>query len=273
MSRHCDPPMLCGGEATHRLLAGACFLATLLAMTAFAEDPLAENQARIGRVSGDVQLFVQGATQGAQAKTDMPIEPGDQIQTGEDSTVEIALNPQVLWVIQSETDLIIGRTTEQEGRILMRRGTILGRVDVSAGYPGVWVFETPLGVCTVKGTEFALAHRDEEGTHLGVLQGTVELKLAETADEYADSHILVQANEEGISQKKKPLRKEVWSPEMKTWIRKLPEVRKRQRETAHVWSPLTTGYRKELRQKLVPAPPKRVIRRTPPRPTKRSSPR
>lgn len=31
--RHCDPPMLCGGEATSRL-AGACFLITLVAMTA-----------------------------------------------------------------------------------------------------------------------------------------------------------------------------------------------------------------------------------------------
>ncbi len=236
----------------------------------FAEDPLAENQMRIVRVSGDARLFVQGATDGVEAKTGMPMEPGDQIHTGEDGEVELVVNSHALWVVQSNSDLIIGYTTEKEGRIQMRRGAILGRVDTVGRYPDPWQFETPLAVATVKGTEFALAHSDEEGTHLGVFQGTVELKLAETADQLADTHVLVQANEEGISQKKKPLSKGPWTANMRTRMRKMLEVRKRQRETAHVWSPLTTGYRKELRQKLVPPPPKSVIRRIPPRSQKRS---
>jgi hypothetical protein len=232
-------------------------------------NELAENQARFGEITGTVEVLSQGAVEWVEAHKDLPLETGDQIRVGEESQAELSIAPNVLWVAGGETELIVGHTTEKEGRISMRRGVLSGKVEPLAGRLGSWNFETPAGVCGVRGTEFILTHSDEEGTELAVAKGIVELQPAESAEGNVPP-VLIGAGEQGILKKRMPLRKLTrFTPAMQARVRHLPRIQKRFRDTAGVWSPLTHAYRVELRRKFI-APPPKIRRRPAAVPRKRS---
>jgi hypothetical protein len=226
-------------------------------------DPLAVNQARFGNVHGTVKILPQGAADWLEARIDLPIEAGDQIQVDEESDVEMIISDSALWIVEGPAELIVGRTTPQEGHISLRNGTLFGKVESSNVQVGNWVFETPAGVCAVRGTEFVITHSTEDGTHLGVFKGVVEIKPAESATEEFPP-ILIHAREEGVIQRKMPLKKLAsFSPTIKERATRLPKLQKRFREAGQVYSPFTEVYRKELRGKVVPPTPKQKPYKSP----------
>jgi hypothetical protein len=236
-----------------RVLLSLC--AVLIAVLAEA-DPIAENQARFGQVNGAVQILPSGAVNWLEARIDLPVDAGDQIQVDEESSVELIISDNAMWIVEGPAELIMGRTSPQEGRISLRYGTLFGKVETPNMQVGNWTFETPVGVCAVRGTEFVLTHTPEDGTHLGVFKGVVEMKAAESATENF-APILIHAREEGVLKKNTPVKKLAsFSPMMKNRSARLPVLQKRFRAASQVYSPFTTVYRKELRDKYVPAPPK-----------------
>ncbi len=238
-------------------LAVGVILFSTLSSFAFADD-LAENQARFIEVTGEVRVVPQGSSNWIDARTDLPIDVGDVIQVGEDSQAEIYITKNVLWVLRPNTEVIIGHTTTREGRLSLKTGGLIGKVEV----PGTaWEFETPMAVCGVRGTEFVLTHSNPEGTRLGVFKGAVELRQAESA-EGTYPPVTINAHEEGVLQRGKPFKKLArFSPELNVTAQHLPSVRTRFRAIGDIWVPLTVDYRRELRRKIVPpvkmSPPRR----------------
>ncbi|MCI0406813.1 MAG: FecR family protein [candidate division Zixibacteria bacterium] len=225
-------------------------------------DALAESQARLGEVTGSVQVLTQGAPDWIDAHVDLPLETGDQIRVGEEGQAEVSMAQNVLVVLDAGTHVIMGHTTTREGKLSMSRGALLGKIQTKEGAEGVWRFETPMGICAVRGTEFAIVHSEEEGTHLGVFDGAVEMAPAETAAGTADA-VMIRAREEGVLEKKKPFRKlNAYSPVVQRHIPHVKGLRNRYARVSGVWVPLTGEYRKELRRKHV-APVK--VKKTPPR--------
>jgi hypothetical protein len=217
-------------------------------------DDLAENQARFGAVTGTVQILTQGADDWLDVQTGLPIDVGDEIRTDEDGEAELWVAENVVWVIAPGSDLIVGRTEGQEGHLQLCRGALRGKVETPTHRVGVWEFETPVAVCAVRGTEFALTHSEVDGTHLGVFKGVVAMRQAETATE-SFSPVMIGANEEGILVKRQPLRKLTsFTPVISAQARELPRLQRRFHEAGAVWTPLTRSYRLEMRRKLVPAP-------------------
>ncbi len=234
-------------------------------------DTLAENQARFGQVDGTVQLLSQGSLQWVDAHIDLPLESGDEIRVDEDGHAEISIAKNVLLFLDSGSDVIVGHVTTQEGHLTLTQGVLLGKIE-TAGVRGSWEFETPLGVCGVRGTEFAIVYSETEGMHLGVLKGQVDLSPAETA-EGRQPAVVIAAHQEGVLQKKKPLKTlKTFSPVVQAHVPHVAMLQKRFHEVSHVWVPLTPDYRQVLRRKFVAPIPSNKTRphRVAPRRTRHS---
>src|SRR5258708_28970241 len=80
-------------------------------------DPLAENQARIGVITGDVGLLSQGAPEWIEPHEGLPIEPGDHIRTGEDGRVELQMSENALWILEPETEVETEHIEVNVGRL------------------------------------------------------------------------------------------------------------------------------------------------------------
>lgn len=275
---------LFGGRSNLRCLFNVWdrHVASLLAMTAlvfflpftllYAEDPLTENQARFGELKGTVEVLSQGASKWIEAHKELPLETGDQVRVGDDGEADISVSQHALWALQPNSHIIVGHTESNSGRITLTSGDLLGKVDAPAEIPQAWEFETPTAVCAVRGTEFALHYAEAEGTHLGVVKGTMDMRPAETATQTFEP-VSVRVNEEGVALRGKPLQRlPHFSPVMEKHLPQFVEVRRRAQRNRHEWSPHTVGFRQELRRKFVapvkPAPkvnrPPRLLRRRPP---------
>jgi hypothetical protein len=235
-------------------------------------DPLAENQARFGIITGDVGLLAQGAPEWIEPHEGLPIEPGDDIRTGENGRVELIMSQNVVWVLEPETDLVTEHMDTNTGRFSLSSGTLMGIVDSSrtAGIVQQWEFNTPAAVVGISGTEFAIEFSKAEGSRLGVFEGKVDMEPAETA-EGLQPPVQVTMGHEAVAKRGRPLRTSGrFSPWMHILSEKLPALRRRQKQIEETWSPFTTTVRKELRLKFVAPPPK--VKRNNPRPLKRKIP-
>jgi hypothetical protein len=244
-------------EATPWVL-GVCFVAALLAMTsrAFADD-LAESQVRFGEIKGSVQILAQGSADWVDAQTGLPLEVGDQIRVDE---AEISLAQNVLAILDNNSQAVIQHTTTRNGRMTLRDGILTVKVGPGPdGREGVWEFETPVGVCAVRGTEFILVHSIHDGTRLGVFEGAVEMRPAETA-EGVQPAVIINTLQEGHLHEREVRKLDAFSPSMGAIrARRLAHLRKRFRYSTGVWTPLTRDYRMELRRKFIaPVAPRKT---------------
>jgi hypothetical protein len=248
------------------------FLIFLLALPLSAE-PLCENQARLGAVSGDVGLLSQGADTWIAPQPGLPLEPGDHIRTGEDGRAEIAFSDKALWALEPQTEVVTEHTDTHRGRIDLNAGVLIGKVDSeqAAGSAQRWEFYTPAAVIAIRGTEFVLDVSQKEGTRLGVFEGTVEMQPAETAEGQEPPQDIA-AGHEALAQRNRPIQiLSRFSPRLAALAARRTAVRRRQQDIENTWSPFTPTVRTELRHKLVAPPVKhRAIRRAPARKRSRS---
>jgi hypothetical protein len=193
-------------------------------------DPLAENQARFGVITGDVGLLTQGALEWIEPHEGLPLEVGDHIRTGEDGRVELIMSDNAVWVLEPESDVIAEHMETNVGRLNLSSGTLMGRLDSAraAGIPQSWEFNTPAFVIAVRGTEFALQASQAAGSRLAVFEGEVELAPAETA-EGLQPPFRVTAGQEALLKRGKAVHtSSQFSPAMKIMAGKMPGLLIRQ---------------------------------------------
>lgn len=219
-------------------------------------DPLAEVQARFGAVTGDVQLLSQGARDWIDAHEGLPIESGDEIQTGDDGVAEIVLSENVLWVMQPDTHIVTEHMETGRGRLSLPVGVLLGKVDSKRiAVPQRWEFNMPTAACAVRGTEFALDVSQPREAHIGVFEGAVEIQAAESATGEQPS-VRLEAVQEAVAPQKGAIRKSVrLSARMQTYAQKRRDLESRLLRVQNTWSPYTEPVRIEIRRKYVPPPP------------------
>jgi hypothetical protein len=247
------------------------FLVSLLStlVPAVNADPLAENQARIGVITGDVGFLSQGAPDWIEPHEGLPLEPGDHIRTGEDGHVELQMSENALWILEPDSEVETEHIEANAGRLNLLSGALLGRVDSAraAGVMQRWEFNTPVSVAAVRGTEFALQFSKTEGSRLGVFEGTIELQPAETA-QGLQPPTRVAAGQEAMTPPRKPTKLlGKFSPLMQTLAAKRAMMERRHTQIQNTWTPFTTAVRTEARKRFAAAPPKRArVRPHPARP-------
>jgi len=245
-----------------------------LPLTVYASDPrLVENQARFGTIEGDVGFLSQGATEWREPQPGLPIESGDQIRTAEDSRVELHMTPNVLWVLEPDTQVVSERTDQRSGRLHLTAGVLLGKVDSQrTPIQQEWAFTTPAATMRVRGTEFVIHFSPQEGTRLAVMEGVVEMQSAETiAGPQPVQRVL--AGQEGVSRRGKPLEiRPEYSALVKPFTARRADLRKRMARHQQGWSYWTAKDREELRKKIVPAVQKSKKRKPIPNHRRRQQP-
>ena len=224
---------------------------------------ISSNQARVGLVKGDVKILQTGAAEWAVLKQDLPLESGDQILTGEDGEVEIAVAENVLWLLLPNSQFVIGRTETSRGTFSMPEGTLLGKVSHGpAGESQEWQFQMPTAMCSIKGTEFGIVMSKKEGMQLGVYSGQVEVRTVDLEDRQPP--YLVAAKEEGQAQRGQTFLKKIQlGSEFVALSKRLPEVRERSSSIQNAWTSFTKEERLLVRRKFLPEikpPQKRPVR-------------
>jgi len=250
------------------------FVLLILALPLCAE-PLSENQSRFGVITGDVGLLTQGADDWIEPHEGLPLEPGDHIRTGENGTVELVMSDNALWVLEPQTEVVMEHTETNAGLLDLFDGHLFGTVDSkrAAGSIQRWEFHTPAAVVAVRGTLFGITASKQEGTHLGVFAGNVDVQPAETA-EGPQPVTEVPSGHETVARRGRPIQTFTkFSAMMSTLAARRTAVLRRQKVIQDTWSSFTPSVRKELRGRYVSPPPKhRSIRRSVPRPRRHSSP-
>ena len=240
--------------------------ASFLPLPRYSLDTLADVQARFGIISGDVGLLAQGAKEWIAPHEGLPIEPGDEIRTGEDGRVELIMSDNALWLPSPKVTSKPNTSTPTPSTPQFIVGNLDGgEVDSERAASTVqrWEFNTPAAVIAIRGTEFAIEFSKKNGARLGVFEGTVGLAPAETA-EGQQPPIDVDAGHEAIVKRGRPIQTTTkFSPSMKVIAAALPAFRRRLREVQHTWSPFTPDVRAEARKRFVAPPPKPIHHRPP----------
>jgi hypothetical protein len=117
-------------------------------------------EARITTVDGDAAfVFPGGKEDGMPATTDMPVDPGDRIETGDKSRIEIALASKSVFAIGPNSSFTLDAPEEQDGSwvtgLTLSLGSFMAKVKRLAGENSIEI-RTPTAVAAVRGTEFGL---------------------------------------------------------------------------------------------------------------------
>jgi hypothetical protein len=230
---------------------------------------LAESQVRFVNVTEGVRVLAQGSAQWVDAHIDLPLDTGDLVHVDPDNRAEVSLSKSALLILDGETDIVMGHATTKEAHITLSQGALLGKFESDPTSGDRWEFSTPYGVCVVRGTEFALVHTPDAGTHLGVFKGEVQMQRAESAEGSYPS-VVIHAHEEGVLEKHQPLKKRAgYTALIKRHFPQANAIKKRFNEVSDVWVPMTTDYRLVLRRKYIadvtPHKTQPTRRQTPPR--------
>jgi len=234
-------------------------------------EPLAENQARFGRVEGDVGLLPVEGKDWIEPREGMPIDPGDQVRTADDGRVELVLSEHMLVIVGSSTHVAAERADANSGIVNLTQGTLIGKLDSAAvNVRQDWEFKTPVAVCGVRGTEFAIEASRETGMRLGVFEGEVDVQEAE-GPQGMPPLVRVGARQEAFVARGKPLQRlDQFSPGMVRHWNRRTDVRVRQVRVKKTWTPFTPAVRIEHRRKYVV--PVKIKKRSRPAARRRAKP-
>lgn len=142
-----------------------------------AQDAGADHwDARLTAATGEVVVHPAGGGDEVAGEADMPLEEGDRVTTGADSTAEISLDGQSLISLRENSDFTLENTDKKASVFSLSLGSLLAKIE-KLGTRSLSV-HSPTSVAAVRGTEFGV---DVEGdsSHVGVFdEGRVEVSGA-----------------------------------------------------------------------------------------------
>ncbi len=205
-----------------------------------------EREARLTETRGEVTLYTAEEPEGAPAEKDMPLETGDRIRTGEDSSAEVSLDGQHVVSLRENTDFTLSAARAAETELKIALGSLLAKIGALFGSESLRV-RTPTAVAAVRGTEFGVeVPSDREETTVGVFD---EGKL-EVSGEAGAPEILIANQETLVARGARPLP----AYQLKRLVRHrafMRGLRRRAQSLRRAWRALPPEERRELRQRLI----------------------
>lgn len=136
--------------------------------------------ARVVEAKGDVTFFSADEAEGMPAAPDLPLQEGDRLKVGPESSAEIAIDDGSLVRLRENTDFVY-RSAKPEALVFeLSLGGLLAKIRKLAAGESVQV-RTLTAVAAVRGTEFAVEIDAEkpDDTYVGVFdEGKVEVTSA-----------------------------------------------------------------------------------------------
>ncbi|HOX07581.1 MAG TPA: FecR family protein [Planctomycetota bacterium] len=140
----------------------------------------AESLAVASRVSGTVEFCRQGATAFAALAQDGTLSKGDTVRTGKRSAVELKLADKSCLTLGEESSLVLRDVRGQAGSdrtLLDLDEGQLGAAVEKLGERQRFEISTPVAVCGVRGTRFAIGHANPPGGPKGNDRGKTLLTV------------------------------------------------------------------------------------------------
>jgi len=163
-----------------------------------ADDDVPSFSATLVEFNGDVTLQHRGEDLWLPVDTDIPVEEGDRLRTGEDGSAEILMDDGSVVRMEEGTEITLEELAAdcQDQRILSTMalwfGRILCTVQKLVHRESRFQVRTPTLVAAVRGTDFVVESTTEEETDVGVFEGDVAvLGLDQQGRTIQDSEILV----------------------------------------------------------------------------------
>lgn len=134
---------------------------------------------KVTMVNGDATLEVDGQSKPATVGMDVP--PGSVIRTAAGAQVDVRVIENCAVRVEANGEARVAESSQNPATnhyqvaIELTKGELLNRID---GLPqgSEYQVRTPTAVCGVRGTRFGV-RADAEGTEIGVLDGSVEVKF------------------------------------------------------------------------------------------------
>lgn len=229
-------------------------LAFLAALPLRGQESGEEWDARLTDVSGTVTVFSAGSAdpEGNAGEKDMPLEPGDRVVTGEDSTAEVSLEGDSLISLRSNSNFTLTNTRRADTQFRLEAGSLLAWLKaslLSEGGGRKWRVHTPTAVAAVRGTQFAVEVSEEggPGTHVGVFdEGKVDVSEESTGQ----TETLLNNQETRVLRGRRPEAAYV----LKRFKRQRGFVRgmgRRGQALKKAWKRLPPDQRRRLRQEMI----------------------
>ncbi|MDD5657320.1 MAG: FecR family protein [Elusimicrobia bacterium] len=164
-------------------------LALVVSVAAVRAQTGGDYEARLTAVKGDVLVFTAEEPQGGPGEADMPLQKGDRVKTGANSSAEVAFSGEHGVIVRPNSEFAIASAGRGDAELDLRLGCLLAKIGDLAG--GAFRVRTPAAVAAVRGTEFAVEVSPEAQTRVGVFdEGTVEVDASSGEKE------LLKANQE-----------------------------------------------------------------------------
>lgn len=164
----------------HALAVAAALSFALIGSSARANDADVTRDVRLTAVSGDaVTLYDSQHPDGVAAEAGLPLEQGDQIVTGDDSTAELAFDGgSSVVTINPNSDFTL-RAAQRSSTVLgLSAGSLIAKIEKLLEGDNLQV-QAPAAVAAVRGTEFGVEVDDGSQSHVGVFdEGRVEVQGA-----------------------------------------------------------------------------------------------
>jgi len=148
-----------------------------VAAPARAHDADVTRDVRITAVSGGaVTLYDSEHPDGVAAEPDVPLEQGDRIVTGDDSTAELAFDGgSSVVTINANSDFTLQDAQRASTVLGLASGSLLAKIEKLLEGESLQV-QAPAAVAAVRGTEFGVEAEDGAQSHVGVFdEGRVEV--------------------------------------------------------------------------------------------------
>lgn len=220
---------------------------SLVARPAGAQEP-ADWEARLTEASGAATVYTAEFPEGLPAEPDMPLEAGDRISTGEDGSVELALDKGAhLISLRPNSDFTLVSSQRAAAEFKLALGSLLAKIQKLAAGHSLKV-RTPAAVAAVRGTEFGVevAAENPDETHVAVFdEGQVEV-----AGEAGAAENLISNQETSVLRGRPPL-----PPYgLRRLVRHRAMVRKFGRRGAHLrkhWKEIAPSERAAVRRRMM----------------------
>ncbi len=221
------------------------------AVAARAQDAASASDAWDARLSdfkGDVKVYAPGEDKALPVEKGMPLEDGDRITTGADSSAELSFDAGTLVHLSAATDFTISETKRSQTAFKLTAGTFLGKIQKLLAAQSL-IVQSPTAVAAVRGTEFGVEvdAANPDDSHVGVFdEGKVEVK-----GQAGGSEMIIGGQETKVSKGAAPLH----AYQLQRFIKHRSFMRvtmKRHLQTLRqTWKRITPEQRKDLRKKAL----------------------
>ena len=152
---------------------------TMAVFISGASAAFAQEGAVLRGINGNVQVRQSGYNGWSVAEENMRVQVKDRVKTADNSSCDLVFDDGTTLEIgeNSETDLGSNSSSAQTyaRSVFLWLGRLLAHVEKTRGGAGRFDVHTPVAVCSVRGTEFAV-ETAENSSSVGVFDGEVSVK-------------------------------------------------------------------------------------------------